>query len=251
LAATRELVDDESVEASPDVDPARQDTPVTGPEDNSDLQAAPDDDDEESEGLKAEGDTDKSSKTGRWRPAAKAARDHLANIVRGRRRWIRSAIRWTAVLVFVAVSTGAGYEGWLLFQQHEQDVAAQRALDAARKYAVTLTSTDPNAIDQNFTEVLNGATDDFKDKYAKAGSRLRKLLIDNKVATHGSVVDSAVKSATKNEVEVLLFVRQSVSNSTSPDPHTDLTAVRVTMKKVGDRWLASKVVLPAEQGQTP
>src|ERR1700741_4429670 len=48
LAATRELVDDESVEASPAVAPARQDTPVTDPEDNSDLQAAPDGDDEES-----------------------------------------------------------------------------------------------------------------------------------------------------------------------------------------------------------
>jgi Mce-associated membrane protein len=251
LAATHELVDDEPVEASPDVEPAWKDTPVTGPEDAGDIQAARDGDKKESQGPKAKGDTDKSSKTGRWRPAAKAARDHLANVVRGRRRWIRSAIRWTAVFVFVAVSTGAGYEGWLLFQQHEREVAARQALDAAQKYAVTLTSTDPSAIDQNFTDVLNGATDDFKDKYTKAGSRLRKLLIDNKVATFGSVVDSAVKSATKNEVEVLLFVRQSVSNSTSPDPHTDLTAVRVTMKKVGDRWLASKVVLPAEQGQTP
>lgn len=251
MAATRELADDEPVEASPDVDPARQDTPVTDPEDTNDTQPARDGDKEESQSPKAKGDKGKSGKTGRWRRAAKTVVYDLANVVSRRRRWIRSAIRWTAVVVFLAVSAGAGYEGWLLFQQHEQDVAAQQALDAARKYAVTLTSTDPNAIDQNFTEVLNGATDDFKDKYAKAGSRLRKLLIDNKVATHGSVVDSAVKSATKNEVEVLLFVRQSVSNSTSPDPHTDLTAVRVTMKKVGDRWLASKVVLPAEQGQTP
>jgi Mce-associated membrane protein len=244
MAATRELVDDESVEASPDVDPARQDTPVTGPEDNSDLQAAPDGDDEESEALKAEGDKDRSTARGRWRRAAKTACDGFANAVSRRRSWIRTAIRWIAVLAFVAVSAVAGYERWLLFQQREQEVAARQALDEAQKYAVTLTSTDPGAIDQNFADVLNGATGEFKDMYSRAGSRLRKLLIDNKVATHGSVVDSAVKSATKNKVEVLLFVRQSVSNSASPDPHADLTAVTITMEKVHGRWLASKVVLP-------
>ena len=114
---------------------------------------------------------------------------------------------------------------------------------------MTLTSTDPNAIDQNFTDILDGATGDFKDTYTKASSRLRKMLIDNKVATQGTVIDSAVKSATTNKVEILLFVRQSVTNSASPEPRTDITAVTMTMEKVGDRWLASKVILPAEQGK--
>jgi Mce-associated membrane protein len=163
-------------------------------------------------------------------------------------RWIRPAMRWAAVGVVVAVLAGAGYEGWLLFQQHHKDVATTQALDAAKKYAVTLTSTDPNAIDQNFTDILNGATGDFKDTYSKASSRLRKMLIDNKVATQGNVIDSAVKSVVANKVVVLLFVKQSVTNSASPDPRTDLTAVTITMEKVNGRWLASKVVLPAEQG---
>lgn len=164
------------------------------------------------------------------------------------RRWLRPAMRWAAVGAVVAVLVGAGYEGWLLFRQHQKDVAASQALDAAQKYAVTLTSTDPKAIDQNFTDILNGATGDFKDTYTKASSRLRKMLIDNKVATQGNVVDSAVKSATTNKVVVLLFVKQLVTNSESSDPRTDLTAVTVTMEKVNGRWLASKIVLPAEQG---
>lgn len=160
------------------------------------------------------------------------------------RRWIRPAIRWAAAVVFVAAVTVAGYEGWLLFAQHEKDVAARQALAAAQNYAVTLTSTDPNAIDRNFTDILNGATGDFKEMYTKATSRLRKVLIDNKVTTHGTVTDSAVKSATPNKVDVLLVVRQSVSNSATPEPRTDLTTVTITMEKVDGRWLASKVVLP-------
>ena len=156
-------------------------------------------------------------------------------------------MRGAAVVVFVAALAGAGYEGWLLFQQHEKDIAAAQALDAAQRYAVTLTSTDPNGIDQNVTDIINGATGEFKDRYTKASSQLRKMLIDNKVTTHGRVVDSAVKSATKNKVEVLLFVKQSVSNATDPEPHTDVNAVSITLEKVNGRWLASKVV-PDEQG---
>ncbi len=164
------------------------------------------------------------------------------------KRVAKATLRWVATGVVVVVLAGAGYEGWLLYQQHEKNVAAAQALDAARKYAVTLTTTDPNAIDQNFTDILGGATGDFKDTYTKASSRLRKMLIDNKVATQGTVLDSAVKSATANQVVVLLFVKQMVTNSASPDPRIDLTDITITMEKVNGRWLASKVVLPAEQG---
>lgn len=164
------------------------------------------------------------------------------------RRIRQAAVRWGAALVVAAIAGVAGYEGWLLFQHHREDIAATQAQAAAQKYAVTLTSTDPNAIDQNFADIIDGATGDFKDTYTKASSRLRKMLLDNKVATQSTVIDSAVKSAGPNSVDVLLIVRQSVTNSQSPDARIDLVAVTMTMEKIGDRWLASRVDLPAEQG---
>lgn len=155
-----------------------------------------------------------------------------------------AVIRWSAALVLLAGLAGAGYEGWLLFAQHQKDIAAEQALDAAQKYAVMLTSTDPNAIDQNIANILDGATGEFKDMYTKASPQLRKALIDNKVASHGAVLDSAVKSAVTDTVEVLLFVKQSISNSATPSPRTDITPVTMRMEKVDGRWLASKVDLP-------
>jgi Mce-associated membrane protein len=224
-ADTRQSAEDESV----DVDAADQDEPNVSAQDTGGGI-------ENSENYSADGESD-------------AAKLNADNDKRRKQGWIRASIRWAAGAVFIAFVAVAGYEGWLLFQQHQNDVAGGQALAAARKYAVTLTSTDPNAIDQNFTDILSGATGDFKDTYTKASSRLRKMLIDNKVATQGTVIDSAVKSATTNKVEILLFVRQSVTNSASPEPRTDITAVTMTMEKVGDRWLASKVILPAEQGK--
>jgi Mce-associated membrane protein len=139
---------------------------------------------------------------------------------------------------------GAAYEGWLLFAHHQREVAAAQALDAAQKYTTVLTGVDPAAIDKNFAEVLDGATGEFKDMYAASSEQLRQLLIDNKAAAHGTVIEAAVKSAAKNQVEVLLFVDQSVSNKASPQARIDRSRIVMTMEKVNGRWLAAKVDMP-------
>lgn len=161
-----------------------------------------------------------------------------------RPRWTKRALPWVAAVLVGVVVAVAAWEGWLLYQQHQKDVAAEQALDAATKYAVVLTSIDTNTLDQNFTEVLDGSTGEFKDMYAQSSTQLRQLLVDNKASAHGVVIESAVKSATKDKVEVLLFVDQSVSNLAVPDPRVDRSRIKMTMEKVDGRWLASKVELP-------
>lgn len=162
----------------------------------------------------------------------------------GRKGRRSNVTRWAAAGVLAAVLAGAGYEGWLVFQHHQKDVAAAQALDAAKKYIITLTSVDTNAIDKNFTDVLDGSTGEFKDMYTKSSAQLRQTLIDNKAAAHGSVIDAAVQSATEDKVDVVLFVDQSVSNGAAPAPQLDRSRVKMTMEKVDGRWLASKVELP-------
>lgn len=155
-----------------------------------------------------------------------------------------NVVRRAAAALLAVVLAGAGYEGWLLFQHHQRDVAAAQALDAAKKYITTLTSVDTNAIDKNFADVLDGSTGEFKDMYTKSSAQLRQTLIDNKAAAHGSVIDAAVQSATDDKVDVVLFVDQSVSNGAAPAPQLDRSRVKMTMEKVDGRWLASKVDLP-------
>jgi Mce-associated membrane protein len=156
----------------------------------------------------------------------------------------RRPSRWLAAGVLVAALAAVGWESWSLFQQHLKDAAAAQAIAAATKYALTLTSFDANAIDKNVTDVLDGATGEFKDMYTQSSAQLRQVLMDNKAAAHGSVIEAAVKSASENTVEVVLFVDQSVSNAVAPQPQLDRSRVRMTMQKVDGRWLASKVELP-------
>jgi Mce-associated membrane protein len=154
------------------------------------------------------------------------------------------AKRVFAGLLVVAVLGGIGYGGWLFYAQHRLDTASRDALQAAQVYAVVLTSIDTNAIDQNFTEVLDGSTGEFHDMYSKSSDQLRQLLLDNKAAAHGTVLESAVQSATPDQVVVLLFVDQSITNTSVPDPRIDRSRIKMTMDNVDGRWLASKVELP-------
>ncbi len=149
----------------------------------------------------------------------------------------------TAALIVVLV-VAAGYLTWDRFHEHQKEIAEAQALDAARKYAVALTTIDARAVDQTVAAILDGSTGEFKALYGKSRNQLRRLLVDNQAVGRGHVVEAAVKSASANKVEVLLFVDQSITNRALPKPQIDRSRLRMTLEKVGDRWLVSRVELP-------
>jgi Mce-associated membrane protein len=166
-----------------------------------------------------------------------------ASVLPRRRRWLRPILTAVAGVVVVAILALSGFLAWQLKQNNDTAAAGRAALAAAQSYAVALTSIDTNNVDQNFTQVLDGATGEFKDVYSQSASQLRQVLIENKAMSKGIVVDSAIKSATKTKVDVLLFVDQSVTNTVNPEPRIDRSRVAITMELVDNRWLASKVDL--------
>lgn len=156
----------------------------------------------------------------------------------------RRALLAAVIGIVVALASVSGVLGWLLWQSHQVDVAGQQARDAAVSYAQVLTSIDSGRVDENFDQVLAGATGEFKDMYSESSVQLRQLLIDNKATAHGVVVESAVQSAATDKVVVLLFVDQSVSNASVPDPRLDRSRIKMTMEKIDGQWRAAKVELP-------
>ncbi|MCV7382454.1 hypothetical protein [Mycolicibacter longobardus] len=145
--------------------------------------------------------------------------------------------------ISVAVLLGLVFLGWQYKQHVDVAKAGRAALDSAQSYAATLTSIDANSVDDNFAKVVDGATGEFKDMYSQSATQLRQVLIDNKAMSRGIVVDSAVKSAAKNKVEVLLFVDQSITNAVNPAARLDRSRVAMNMELVDGRWLASRVEL--------
>lgn len=176
----------------------------------------------------------------RWSRKTRAA------VTNNRRRHGKTASRRVAAVVLVFVLAGAGYEGYVVDRHHRTAVGAAQALEAANRFMLTLTSVDPNTIDKNTTEVLTGSTGEFKDMYSHATEQLRTLLVENRATAHGTVIEAAVKSATLDRAEIMLFVDQSVRNAAAPEPQLDRSRVIMTMDKdkVDGRWLASKIEMP-------
>ena len=156
----------------------------------------------------------------------------------------RIAVRAGLGTAFGVRLGAGGFLGWQLWQERQIADASEQARHAAESYAQVLTSIDSAKVDENFDAVLDGATGEFKDMYSQSSAQLRQLLIDNKATAHGVVLESAVQSASKGKVVVLLFVDQSVSNTNVPDPRIDRSRVKMTMEYADGRWRASKVELP-------
>ncbi|MET7769473.1 hypothetical protein [Nocardia sp. NPDC005366] len=178
------------------------------------------------------------------------AKDESAEIGRASKRMVRlssiarrDAVMALLIAIAVVSTVIAAVCGWKLKNGNDTDAAGRAAQRAAEQYALALTSIDSNNLDRDFATVLDGATGEFKDMYSQSSAQLKQLLIDNKATGHGTVVDSAVKSASDDRAEVLLFVDQTVTNTASPDPRVDRSRMLMTMERVDGRWLAAKVSL--------
>ncbi len=151
------------------------------------------------------------------------------------------AFRWLVAAAIVAVLAAMGFGGQLLYQEHQSNVAARQALEAAQRYIVKLINIDADTIDGKSADILNGATAEFKDRYTKAGVRLHQVLSENRAVARGTVVESWVKKATPSRVVVLMLIDQAVSVHNSHIPTIERSRVKMVMSKVDGRWLASKV----------
>ncbi|MFF2554025.1 DUF3329 domain-containing protein [Nocardia sp. NPDC058058] len=157
---------------------------------------------------------------------------------------IRRALPTALALLIIGLTGATVYLGWQYHRVRAVDAAGEAAQRAATSYAVTLTSVDTANLDANFQAVLDGSTGDFRDTYTKSSAQLRQLLIDHKATGHGVVLQSAVQSASTDEVVVLLFVDQTVTNTEMPDPRVDRSRIAMTMRQVDGRWKAAKVDIP-------
>lgn len=148
-----------------------------------------------------------------------------------------------AVIVVLILLVGASWTGRVLYEEHCRSVAATEALQAAQRYVSLLINMNAGKLVGKSDEILNGSTGDFHEKFGKADGKLRALLESHDVVARGEVVEAAVKTATPTRVVVLMFIDQSLSTRTSPEPTIERSRIMMVMTKVNGQWLASRVSL--------
>ncbi|MCB0949627.1 MAG: hypothetical protein KDB44_10175 [Mycobacterium sp.] len=156
-------------------------------------------------------------------------------------------IQWPRVVAFgllpalaLLLALGAGYLKWLDNSVRNSDVAAATSVQAAKDTTIALLSYQPDTVEQQLGAARDLLTGEFRESYtALTNDVVIPGAKEKQIAAVASVPAAASVSATPSEAVVLVFVNQTVS--VGQDPPTDTaSSVRVTLEKVGDRWLISK-----------
>jgi Mce-associated membrane protein len=156
-------------------------------------------------------------------------------------------IQWARVFAFgvlpavaLLLAMAAGYLKWVDNSVRNSETARIESMQAAKDSTIALLSYKPDTVEQQLGAARDLLTGDFRDSYTSLtndvvipGAKQKQI---SAVATVPAV---ASVSAEPNRAVVLVFVNQTVI--VGQDAPTDTaSSVRVTLDKVGDRWLISK-----------
>jgi Mce-associated membrane protein len=159
----------------------------------------------------------------------------------------KRSIQWARVFAFgvlpavaLLLALGAGYLKWMDNSVRNSETARIESVQAAKDSTIALLSYKPDTVEQQLGAARDLLTGDFRDSYTSLtndvvipGAKQKQI---SAVATVPAV---ASVSAKPNQAVVLVFVNQTVI--VGQDAPTDTaSSVRVTLDKVGDRWLIAK-----------
>ncbi|MGH3737198.1 MAG: hypothetical protein ACRDT6_16515 [Micromonosporaceae bacterium] len=170
-------------------------------------------------------------------------RAKLAQAQIGRlRRTAISLVVW--LVVFGALAGVAVY-----FHQSGEatDSAARDATSAARSAAEAIFSYDYRSFDESVANGRQHVTGKFKSEYAKTTAGLAKTAVKEKAIMRARVSTAGVVEASRDRVDVLLFVNQYRRNANITGEKVDENRVVLTMVYVEDDsgsgdWLVSNAV---------
>ncbi len=108
---------------------------------------------------------------------------------------------------------------------------------AAKADAIDVATYSYLHLHRDFGRVESAATPSFRRSFIRSSNSLSKVLVQYKATASAKVVRAAVESISDSKAVVLLFVNQSVANSTQQGVSTDDSRIEVTLVRSGNRWL--------------
>jgi Mce-associated membrane protein len=153
---------------------------------------------------------------------------------------VRRAILF-GVATVVTLAALAGWLGFHAYQAHQWQAERSQFLQAARQGAVNLTTIDWRQGDRDVQRILDGATGQFYDDFAKRSQPFIDVVEKTKSTTVGTVTEAGLESQSADSAQVLVAVTVATSNAGAPqsDPHG--WRLRIAVTHVGDQAKVSNV----------
>lgn len=153
--------------------------------------------------------------------------------------------RWRTVVFVVAPALAlalgglAGFLGWQDASHRAAGIAATESVAAARDAATAMLSYRTETVEEELNAARARLTGSFLEEYTKL---VNEVVIpgskEKKISAAARVPAAASVSATPRRAVALVFVDQTVT--IGKDAPTDTaSSIRVTLDRVGGRWLVS------------
>ena len=155
-----------------------------------------------------------------------------------------SAVRRATLLGLAVAAALAVLVGWLGFRAYQSELGnAQRNqfLQVARQGALNLTTIDWQKAESDVQRILDGATGQFYDDFAKRSQPFVDVVKKAKSTTVGTITEAGLESQTADSAQVLVAVTVTTSNIGAPQPDPHAWRMRISVQKVGDQAKVSNV----------
>ena len=159
----------------------------------------------------------------------------------------RLLMHWGSILLTAMAVAAVSLAVFLFILQYRpdrqiDDAAAQRAIHAASDGAVAALSYSSENMDGDFARARSHLTGDFLAYYDKFTKEIVIPTVQQKHLTQtAAVVRAAVSELEPNSAVVLVFLNETTLSKDKPQPLITPNSVRITLTKVGESWLISKL----------
>jgi Mce-associated membrane protein len=157
-----------------------------------------------------------------------------------RLRWARAFAYWLLPALALLLAPVPGYLKWQDASAHDSQVAGAEAVRAATDGTIALLSYKPETVEKDLEAARTRMTGTFLNAYT---SLTHDVVIpgakQKQVSAVATVPAAASVRATADHAVVLLCVNQAVVVGQDAST-TTASSVRVTLDKIGGRWLISQ-----------
>ncbi|WP_418002629.1 mammalian cell entry protein [Mycobacterium sp. PDNC021] len=152
--------------------------------------------------------------------------------------------RLAAVIGLILVIALSALVGWLAVRTHratQVDERQSQIVQAARQGALNLTTIDWQRADADVQRILDSATGEFYDDFAKRSAPFIKVVKEAKSTSSGSIVEAGLESESGDAAQVLVAVAVKTANVGTPAQDPREWRMRISVQKVGDAMKVSNV----------
>lgn len=168
--------------------------------------------------------------------AAGGPQDSDKDSVPATRRAMQLGLGVTAVLIVMV--------GWLGFRVYQSEQAqGQRMLylQAAEQVALNLTTIDWHHADSDVRRVLDGATGEFYDDFAKRSKPFVDVVKEAKSTTVGTIASAGLEADVGATARALVALTVKSTIADQPEQAPRAWRMRLSLQKIGDQAKVSDV----------